>query len=203
LLPRERSGLKRGLRYPQFLHSPCLVATLLHLDKFHFNSPDTIAQSAAWFWLAIYAFVPPLMLVMWYRQSRVSGDEPERTSRLLSVVRFVLLIQALIMLAWGIGLFVRPTIFASSWPWKLTPLTSQAVGAWLIGIGVFAAHSVVENEYGWKVGMVSYLAFALLEIITLLHYPGSLSLISSSTWLYLASIISVLFAGAYLSKRGS
>jgi hypothetical protein len=181
-----------------------LVATLLHLDKFHFNSAGMIAQAAAWFWLAIYAIVPPLMLVMWYRQSRVPGDEPERTSRLPSIVRFALLIQAVIMLAWGIGLFVAPTLFASSWPWKLTPLTSQAIGAWLIGIGVFAAHSVVENEYGRvQVGMISYLAFALLEIITLLRYPGSLSWLSWSTWLYAVLIISIFITGAYSIRRGS
>jgi hypothetical protein len=78
------------------------------------------------------------------------------------------------------------------------------VRAWLIGIGVFAAHAVVENEYGRvNVGMVSYLAFALLEIITLFRYPGSLSWISWSTWLYVTLIISVLFTGAYSMRRSS
>jgi hypothetical protein len=36
-----------------------LIATLLHADRFHFNSPELVARFAAWFWLAIYAVVPP------------------------------------------------------------------------------------------------------------------------------------------------
>lgn len=181
-----------------------LVATILHLDRFHFNSTSVIAQGAAWFWLAIYGIVPPLMLVMWYRQSRVPGDEPQRTSRLPASVRLVLLIQSLIMLAWGIGLFALPALFAPSWPWKLTPLTSRAIGAWLIGIGVFAAHSVAENEYARiKVGMIGYLAFGLLEIITILRYPGNFNWMGWSTWLYVTLIVSTMLVGLYLAKTSA
>ena len=163
-----------------------------------------IAQGAAWFWLAIYGIVPPLMLVMWYRQSHASGDEPQRTNRLPSFVRLVLLVQALIMLAWGIGLFAAPALFAPSWPWKLTPLTSQAIGAWLIGLGVFAAHSAVENEYSrTKVGAISYSAFGLLELIALLRYPGSLNWMGWSTWLYVTLIVSIILAGIYSAKNSA
>lgn len=179
-----------------------LVATLLHLDRFHFNSASMLAQAAAWFWLAIYAIVPPVMLVMWVRQYRSVGDNPPRLAPLPLVLRVVLFAQAIIMLSWGVGLFADPTLFAASWPWKLSLLTSRAVGAWLIGIGVFAAHAVVENDYNRiRVGLVSYLAFGILEIIALLRYPASLAWMSWSAWLYVALMISVLLAGLYSTKR--
>jgi len=180
-----------------------LLATLLHLDRFHFNSASLIAQGAAWFWLGIYGIVPPLMLVMWFRQSRVPGDNHPRKNGLPIAVRLSLIIQALVMLAWGIGLFADPA-FALSWPWKLTPLTSQAIGAWLIGIGVFAAHSAVENEYARiKIGLISYLVFGILEIIALLRYPASLTWTSWSTWLYVTLIVSIMFTGFYSAKRAT
>lgn len=179
-----------------------LLATLLHLDRFHFNSASMIAQSAAWFWLGIYGIVPPLMLVMWFKQSRVPGDNPPRKNRLPTTVRLLLIIQALVMLTWGIGLFADPAFLAFSWPWKLTPLTSQAIGAWLIGIGVFAGHSAVENEYARiKVGLISYLAFGILEIIALLRYPGSLTWTSWSTWVYVTLIVSIILTGLYSARR--
>ncbi|MGA2973166.1 MAG: hypothetical protein ABSE39_11190 [Candidatus Bathyarchaeia archaeon] len=181
-----------------------LLATLLHLDRFHFNSTSIIAQGAAWFWLGIYGIVPPLMLVMWFRQSRVPGDNPQRKNRLPLTVRLLLIIQALVMLAWGIGLFADPALFALSWPWKLTTLTSRAIGAWLIGIGVFAAHSAVENEYARiKVGLISYLAFGILEMIALLRYPGSFTWTSWSTWLYVTLIVSIMLTGLYSARRAT
>jgi hypothetical protein len=179
-----------------------LIATLLHLDRFHFNSPGIFAQVAAWFWLSIYGIVPPLMLVMWFRQYRVPGDSPTRTSTLPLPMRLVLIIQAAVMLAWGIGLFIDPAFFAPTWPWKLTFLTSRAVGAWLIGIGVFAVQAVIENDYGRiKVGLVSYLAFGVLEIISLLRYPESFIWASWTAWLYVALIFSITLIGLYSTKR--
>lgn len=179
-----------------------LLATLLHLDRFHFTSTAVFAQAAAWFWLSIYVIVPPAMLVMWYRQSRALGDDPERSAPLPAILRLVLIAQAVIMLAWGIALFADPALFAASWPWKLTPLTSRAVGAWLIGIGVLAAHSVFENDYSRiRVGLLSYAAFALLELIALARYPPNFSWFSFSAWLYLGLICSVLLVGLYSTKR--
>lgn len=179
-----------------------LLATLLHLDRFHFTSTAVFAQAAAWFWLSIYVIVPPVMLVMWYRQSRVLGDDPECLGPLPVILRLVLVAQAVIMLAWGTALFADPALFAVSWPWRLTPLTSRAVGAWLIGIGVFAAHSVFENDYSRiRVGSLSYAAFALLELIALARYPANFSWFSFSAWLYLGLICSVLVVGVYSTKR--
>lgn len=179
-----------------------LIATLLHLDRFHFSSTNLLAQVDAWFWLGIYAIVPPAMLVMWFRQRHVSGDDPKRSMSLPVILRLMLIIQAIIMLAWGSGLFATPATFAASWPWILTPLTSRAVGAWLIGIGVFAVHAFVENDYGRiRIGLISYLAFGILEIVTLLRYPASLAWTRWSTLVYVALIISITLAGAYSMKR--
>jgi hypothetical protein len=89
------------------------------------------------------------------------------------ILRLMLIIQAIIMLAWGIALFIDPAFYSASWPWRLTPLTSRAVGAWLIGIGALAVHASVENNYARiRVGLISYLAFGILEIITLLRYSA-------------------------------
>jgi len=178
-----------------------LIATLLHLDRFHFNSASQLAQSAAWLWLGIYAIVPPAMILLWLRQCQVPGLDSNRSTPLPILLRIILGSQAVIMLAWGFLLFIDPALFSFSWPWKLTVLTSQAVGAWLIGIGVFAAHALIENDYSRiRVGLISYFAFGCLEIVALLRYPASLTS-SWSTWFYVGLIVSILVAGFYSTKR--
>ena len=59
-----------------------LVATLLHLDKFHLNSPIFSAMVAAYIWLAIYIAVPIAMLILLIYQIRLQGATPKRKATL-------------------------------------------------------------------------------------------------------------------------
>ena len=47
------------------------IATLLHIDKFHFNSQIFTATAAAYLWLAIYIAVPIAMLILLIHQIRL------------------------------------------------------------------------------------------------------------------------------------
>ena len=49
-----------------------LIATLLHLDKFNFNSPNFFTQFVTWVWLLVYVFLPPISLVLLISQLRTS-----------------------------------------------------------------------------------------------------------------------------------
>ncbi len=199
LASREKDWAKARIAVPAIFvfTTLTLVATILHADRFHFSSPNMFARSAAWFWLAIYSLVPPAMLGIWIRQQRMPGEDPNRTP-LPSLIRIVLAAQSILMLALGIGLFLAPNPIASYWPWKLTALTSRAVGAWLLGIGVFAFHAVAENDrLRIKAGLASYFALGLLQLIALLRYPTNIDWARPAAWYYVTFVISVLFIGLY------
>ena len=175
-----------------------LVATLLHIDRFHFGSPYVFARTAAWFWLAIYALVPPALLLIWIHQVRIPGNDSTRTVPLASWIRVVLGAQSIILLTLGIGLFVATSSVAPNWPWKLTPLTGQAVGAWLIGLGIFAAHSVHENDtLRIRSGLVSYVLLGSLQLVALFRYAGNVNWGTPNTWTYLLFIFSIVFVGLF------
>lgn len=179
-----------------------LVATVLHLDRFHFGSPNPFANAAAWLWLGIYAFVTLAMLVAWIQQFRRDGSDSARKKPIPSFLLAVLGVQGLLMLITGVGLFTLPATFDAAWPCKLTLLTSRAVGAWLIGIGVFAIHSTIERDYvRIKAGVFSYLAFGLLEMVALARFPSNVnwSVLGAST--YLVFIASIVIVGAYSAIR--
>jgi hypothetical protein len=200
LASRENEWAKGRIAVPAvFIFTTLtLIATVLHADRFHFNSAEPIARFAAWFWLAIYAIVPPAMLAIWVRQGRIRGEDPPRSVLLPALMRIVLLTQSLAMLVMGIGLFIFPNPIASFWPWKLTALTSRAVGAWFIGVGVFALHSVKENDFNRvKSGLVSYFGLGLLQLVALLRYPSDVDWMRSSAWIYLFFIVSVFLVGLY------
>jgi hypothetical protein len=138
------------------------------------------------------------MLLISVGQMRVKGVDSARSTTLGLPIRLALGAQSLIMLGLGVGLFVTPNPVAKLWPWMLTPLTSQAVGAWLIGTGVFALHSVWENDTKRiRAGMLSYTALAVLQLIALARYSSYVDWAKSNGWLYLLFTISVLLVGIF------
>src|SRR3989449_5253510 len=173
-----------------------LVATLLHFDKFHLSSPIASAQGAAWFWLAIYAGVPVVMLLIGWLQIHVPGDDPPRGSAAATWMRALVLGQGAGMLAFGVGLFVLPDFVGPVWPWALTELTARATGAWLIGIGFAALHANRENDISRIQPLAGgYTAFAVLELIAIARYSGNVNWSAPAAWVYLAFLLSILPVG--------
>lgn len=171
-----------------------LIATLLHLDRFHLSSPEPLARFAAWVWLLIYVLVPPSLIVLTIQQLRIPGIDPPRTAPLAGWFRIALAAQAAIMLALGTILFLFP--LAIPWPWTLTPLTGRAVAAWLIGIGVIVAHMVWENDYGRiRNGLLSYALVAALQFLALARYASTLNWSHPSTIIYIFFLAGMLVAG--------
>jgi len=173
-----------------------LVATLLHFGKFHFSSAITSAQGAAWFWLAIYAGVPVVMLLIGWLQIHAPGGDPPRGSPAATWMRALVLGQGAGMLAFGVGLFVLPDFVGPVWPWVLTTLTARATGAWLIGIGFAALHANRENDISRIQPLAGgYTAFAVLELIAIARYSGNVNWSAPAAWVYLAFLLSILPVG--------
>ena len=106
-----------------------LFATLLHFDRFHVGGAFPLsAQLVAYVWIGIYATVPLILTVIWFRQLRAPGINEPRGERLPGWLRLVLTVQSVIMIGLGLLLFAFPTDeIRALWPWMLTPLTARAV----------------------------------------------------------------------------
>lgn len=175
-----------------------LVVTLLHLDKFSLDHPDTVTRGAAWGWLIVYLVVPPLMSVLLIRQLQVPGVDPPRESPLPNWVRAVLVIHAAIMIPLGLALLLAPGATIGLWPWTLTPLTGRAIGAWSVALGIAAAQSYWEND--WErvhLATISYTVFGGFELLALARYPGTVDWAQPRAWIYVVFLASVLIIGTY------
>jgi hypothetical protein len=117
------------------------VVTLVHLDKFHLDDDlDLDTRLVTWAWIAVYAVVPVLMVVATLQQRRLSTAVPP-PSGLPAPVQAALVGLAAVLLVLGSALLLDPTWADAAWAWTLTPLTGRAVGAWLLGLGMAAAHA--------------------------------------------------------------
>ena len=90
-----------------------LVATLLHINRMHFDDDfgglDFLAKAAAWFWLAVYVVVPVAMLVA----ARPAGARARATTRRRAtrcpwLLRVALAVESAVLLVVGAAALRRP-----------------------------------------------------------------------------------------------
>jgi hypothetical protein len=123
-----------------------LLATLIHLDKFHLDDGGTRAQIAGWTWLVIYLLEPPALLAAYVVQLRIPGTDPPRDRPLPRGLRGALLVLAFLFTAFGAALYVAPLDVGDLWPWPLTPLTGRATAAWIVALGLLLASMAWEDD---------------------------------------------------------
>jgi len=173
-----------------------LIVTLLHLDKFHFDSSHWNTVAGTWVWLLVYLLVPFVMAALWIMQMRLEGGDPTHRASLPRWARITLLVQGMVMVLTGVWLLLFPVKIAAVWPWPLTPLTGRAIGAWGVGLGVAALHMARENS--WRRGRAGFLAsavFALLQLVNLVRFGDEYSWGSPAGVLYLVLLLSLAVLG--------
>jgi hypothetical protein len=181
-----------------------LVATLMNLGQFHLGArfaTGTRILTVGWF--GIYILVPLLMLIVLAVQARAPGVDPPRSAGLPAWIYGVLAVQAIVLLGFGVALFVVPAQTAPLWPWKLTHLVAQATGAWLISLGVAAVHALLERDARrLRPAAVGYVLLALLQAIALARYPHHFAWHSAAGIIYLIFLASMLLTGVVWLARG-
>jgi hypothetical protein len=104
-----------------------LIATLLHLDRFHTGALNFDL------WTIIYVITPFLVPFVWWRNQKAGLLGLEEHDLLFpSIARTALkIIGGLGALLFILVLF-RPALLISAAPWKLTPLTARIFSGWSI-----------------------------------------------------------------------
>ncbi|MBF4629630.1 hypothetical protein ITJ42_00180 [Clavibacter michiganensis subsp. phaseoli] len=135
-------AVRRGMPAVLVFASLLLIATLMHLDRFHAGHPSFIA------WSALYLTAPVLVLIeiRLHRGEDVGADAP-REHRIALPVRVALAVLGLGSLAAGLTLFLAPVLALTAWPWALTPLTAQVVGAVLTLPGVVNLQLLTDSRW--------------------------------------------------------
>lgn len=174
-----------------------LGVTLVHLDRFHLGTEfGALTRGVTWAWIAIYAVVPVVMAALWLLQSWRPGRDPERVSTLPAWVRVLVGGQAALLTVVGAGLLVAPTTASAWWPWPLTALTGRAIGAWVLSLGVAAAHALVENcARRLRPAALAYVGFSLLQGWALARYPGDFAWTDAPGIVYLLFLATTLLVG--------
>lgn len=200
MAPRQRSWANARIAVPTVLvfTTLTLIVTLVHIENFHLGDEFELGtQIVTWLWIAVYSIVPLLMIAVIVAQLRAAGVEPARARPLPSWIAAIVAAQALVLLPLGLALLLVPETASGVWPWTLSPLTGRAIGAWLLSLGVAAAHSLWERDLDrLRPAAVAYLVFGVLQGIALLRYTGTPDWAHWTTIAYVAFLASTVVTGA-------
>jgi hypothetical protein len=189
---RQRQFVRAQLALPAvgLVSTLLLWATLAHFDAFdHPISP---------IWVEVYAFLPPVIILLVVQQFAVPGYDPRPERRLPPWLRLVLAGQAAVMMTAGVLLFIASDWTIDLWPWDLTELTAMAVGGWLLGIGATAAYAAWHDDAeDVPRAAPAYLALGVLSLLTLARYPDDVAFGDPSSWVYVLVALSALAVGVY------
>ena len=173
-----------------------VLATLLHLDKFKFDNVN------GWLWVIVYVTVPPVLIFLLPRQLRLPGGDPPRRAPLEPWLMPVMAVQAAIVLVIGLLLIVAPSSSDTLWPWPLTPLTSQAVGAWLLALATGLAVTIRERDWERiRVAVLTYAAAPILQFVALARFSDTVNWDAPGVWVYVAFLVSILLLGLHGLRR--
>ena len=178
-----------------------LAATLLHVDRFHFQdefaAAPFLARAAAWWWTGVYVVIPLAMAVVLVLQERAPGTDPPRRHPVPPVLRAALGIESALLLAVGAAVSLVPSTADPLWPWTLTPLTARVVGAWLIAFGVATALAALAGDLErLRTAAVAYTVFGVLVLAVVLLHRDDVAWDRPVAWVFLAVTAAVALTGA-------
>jgi hypothetical protein len=164
------------------------VATILHWDKF------THSHVAFWLWAGLYFTTPFLIFGVWWANRR--RDVPGTSAELLIPVRVSRVIAILGGLSGltALFLFLFPGRAAAVWPWMLTPLTAQVMGA-IFALGIAGLGAPVDRRWS-SARILLQVAALMLALILVAGVRASSELDPSNavTWLIGTGFAAVLTA---------
>lgn len=175
-----------------------LAVTLLHLDRFHFAAAEPLPRTAAWAWLIVYVTTPLAFALCLLVQVWKSGPDSPRSGPLPAGLRMLFLFQTVVFAVFGVWLVAAPVSAAAWWPWPLTPLTGQAVGAWLAAVAVAGLGVLVENDRRSAAGPAqSYAFLGALQLLAVFRFSADLDWSHVMAWPYVAFMGLVAVTGIW------
>jgi hypothetical protein len=146
----------------------------------------------------VCVFVPTVGTWLFVREQRLTGRRAPDGPALPAWFKVAITAQGGIMIVFGVAVYVAPWVFARAWPWALTSLSAQAVGSWLVPIGL--GNLLVRREGDLlraRIPALTAVAYGLLQLGAIARYGDQVEWQEAGAWVWVALLISMIVTGGY------
>lgn len=201
---RHWSYVRHGFLAVATFAGLALIATLLHLDRFHAGHISFYA------WTIVYILSPFLIVWLWRRQGAADSGAAEAGAAVVpALVRRLTGAGSVVLLGLALVMFAVPAPFISLWPWMLTPLTARVIAAFFSLPGVTGLLLAREARWSaWRWLIESAIVGLGLTAIGVARAWDDFQPLGPADWLYVVSLLGLIagLVGFYLvmqSRRAS
>ena len=171
------------------------IATVQHWDRFiHSNV-------AFWLWVALYFTTPVIVFAVFFRNQREYRRGGEGDLRISPLAARVIVAAGCLATLTSAFLYLFPHRAVALWPWHLTPLTAQMLGA-IFALGIAGLGAARERR--WSAMRILFQVEAIMLVLILIAGVRARDQFDSSnvlTWLFAAGFVATALATAALYVR--
>lgn len=172
------------------------IASAMHLDRFNFDRKN------GWLWFIVYG--ASVIVSGWFLW-RARGTPPVAAAPTAQRWRGLFLVEALILVLYGLGLLIAPALFAAFWPWPADVFHAQVYSAIFItaGVGAWLLSRHAPREELVALG-AAQLVLGVLALIGLAITDNAVKRVDWSapgSWLWVALFALIALSG--LIKLGA
>ena len=171
------------------------IATVLHWDRFiHSNV-------AFWLWVALYFTTPVIVFAVFFRNQREYRRGGEGDLRISPLAARVIVAAGCLATLTSAFLYLFPHRAVALWPWHLTPLTAQMLGA-IFALGIAGLGAARERR--WSAMRILFQVEAIMLVLILIAGVRARDQFDSSnvlTWLFAVGFVATALATAALYVR--
>jgi hypothetical protein len=169
-----------------------LVVSLINLNNF-------IVPTSTGFWLLLYIAIP---MNAAYHLWLYRDLPPAQPITLPHVLRTYLVVQAVVLGLYGVGLLILPSTFAAFWPWPLDDFHARlysvsaitpAVGAWILARSASKNDVLTLGITQVVAGFLSVIGLLIVNAIVPAERQVNWSL--AGTWLWIAFSLMIFLGG--------
>lgn len=196
LIYRSASTIRLSLAQSLVFSGVVTLASVIQLAQFDFSRP------LVWVWFIVYVLAIFGFGYYWWRypvlRSSVAGD-----SSLSLPARIYILVQGIILGAYGFALFILPSQASAFWPWKIDSFHAQvysaifltgAVGNWLL---YRSANRLELITAGFT--QVALAALAILGLVLVDNVVHTVNWSALGTWVWVGAFAWLTLGGLWIA----
>ncbi len=152
-----------------------LIVTVQDFEPFLLSDAPGLAMLAAWIWVIGYFVLPPVNAIAILVNRGTATPRPPGALPLRPWAVAVLVVYAVTLTVFGLGMLFFSGTFDSLWPWPVSRLTAGAISGWLLLLAMACWWGLRERYWAaFRIVVPFFVLWSLFQLVNAARFSDDL-----------------------------